>query len=41
MPRSKGRSPGDELVKVIVEIPKNLSLKQRRLIEEFANEEKA
>lgn len=30
------QAPGDELVRVIVEIPKSLTAEQRRLIEEFA-----
>lgn len=36
MPDLHGRGSGDELVRVIVEIPKNLTPQQRRLIEEFA-----
>jgi molecular chaperone DnaJ len=36
MPDLHGRVPGDELVKVIVQIPTQLSSEQRRLIEEFA-----
>lgn len=31
-----GRGIGDELIRVVVEIPKSLSAEQRRLIEEFA-----
>jgi molecular chaperone DnaJ len=36
IPDVHGRGRGDELVKVIVEIPRRLSAEQRRLIEEFA-----
>lgn len=36
IPDLHGRGSGDELVRVIVEIPKNLTSQQRRLIEEFA-----
>jgi len=36
IPDLHGRGRGDELVRVIVEIPKNLTSEQRRLIEEFA-----
>lgn len=36
MPDLHGYIRGDQLVKVNVEIPKNLTLEQRRLIEEFA-----
>ncbi len=36
IPDVHGRGTGDELVRVTVEIPKNLTAEQRRLIEEFA-----
>lgn len=36
MPDVHGRGTGDQLVKVEVEIPRNLSPEQRRLMEEFA-----
>ena len=36
VPDLHGRGMGDELVKVIVDIPRNLNSEQRRLIEEFA-----
>ncbi len=36
IPDVHDKIPGDELVKVNVEIPKNLTAEQRRLIEEFA-----
>jgi molecular chaperone DnaJ len=36
MPDLHGRASGDELVKVIVQIPTQLNSEQRRLIEEFA-----
>jgi molecular chaperone DnaJ len=36
IPDVHGRGIGDELVRVTVEIPKNISTEQRRLIEEFA-----
>jgi len=36
MPDLHGRGPGDELVKVNVQIPTQLNSEQRRLIEEFA-----
>lgn len=36
IPDLHGRAPGDELIKVNVEIPQRLSLEERRLIEEFA-----
>jgi molecular chaperone DnaJ len=36
IPDVHGRGTGDELVKVVVEIPAKLTVEQRRLIEEFA-----
>jgi DnaJ-class molecular chaperone len=36
MPELRGKGTGDELVKVRVEIPRNLSARQRELIEELA-----
>ena len=36
IPDLHGRGMGDELVRVVVDIPRNLNLEQRRLIEEFA-----
>ncbi|MDD5044432.1 MAG: molecular chaperone DnaJ [Candidatus Omnitrophica bacterium] len=36
MPDVHGREPGDELVRIIVEIPAKLTSEQRRLMEEFA-----
>ena len=36
IPDVHGRSIGDELVRVNVEIPENLTSAQRKLIEEFA-----
>lgn len=39
MPNRKSKSVGDELVRVTVEIPTKLTPKQRKLIEEFAQED--
>ncbi len=36
MPRLEGRGQGDQYVKVIVDVPKDLSSKQRELLREFA-----
>ena len=36
MPSLRGGSPGDQLVRVQVEVPSSLSSEQRRLLEEFA-----
>ena len=36
MPDLRGAGPGDELVKVNVEIPRNLSSRQKELVEELA-----
>ena len=36
MPELRGKRRGDELVKVNVEIPRNLSSRQKELVEELA-----
>ncbi len=36
MPRLEGRGQGDQYVKVVVDVPKDLSAKQRELLKEFA-----
>lgn len=38
VPYGRGNSRGDQFVRIIVEIPKNLSSKQREILEEFAKE---
>ncbi len=40
MPDVHGRGKGNQLVKVVVEIPKTLTKKQRQLMEEYAGESK-
>src|SRR5258705_10020190 len=36
MPRLEGRGHGDQFVKVMVDVPKELTAKQRELLREFA-----
>jgi molecular chaperone DnaJ len=38
MPRLKGRGKGDEMVRVIIEVPKKLTKKQKQLLKEFEGE---
>jgi molecular chaperone DnaJ len=38
MPRLKGRGKGDEMVRVIIDVPKKLSKKQKKLLKEFEGE---
>jgi molecular chaperone DnaJ len=38
MPRLKGRGKGDEMVRVIVDVPKKLTKKQKELLKEFEGE---
>ena len=38
IPSTRGTSRGDQYVRIIVEIPKNLSSKQREILKEFADE---
>lgn len=40
MPRVKGKNKGDEMVQVIVEVPKKLNKKQKKLLQEFEGEKK-
>lgn len=40
MPDIHGRTKGDQLVKVVIDIPKKLNKRQRELIEEYAKETK-
>jgi molecular chaperone DnaJ len=39
LPRMRGRGRGDEIVHVLIEIPKSLSKTQRELLTEFAKTE--
>jgi molecular chaperone DnaJ len=40
MPRLRKTGKGDELVRLIIDVPKKLTSRQKELLEEFENENK-